>query len=222
MVKASAAEQAIFRQAHPLAHALLEAVPQGSHVLEIGPGSGRNFAVLLSAVDVVAVESDAKRARDLCQRFPQAAQRIIRSGYSRLPFAGGHFTSVLSTHALLHGKPQALTRSLAEIRRVCKPRAQIFATFGSQNDRRFGQGRHVAPNCFAAIEGDEAGVAHAFFTRETLRGLLRDFDIESLDEVAVDDIAGTWAHARRPLTAAVHWFAVLRNPSTAPPTVPRR
>lgn len=179
-------------------------------MLEIGPGSGRNLAALLPAMDVVAVESNAKRVRDLRERFPHDVRRIVRSSYSRLPFASDRFAAVLSTHALLHGTPTGLAQSLAEIRRVSAPQALIFATFGSQNDRRFGQGRRVAQDCFAAVEGDEAGVAHAFFTRETLHTLLRDFEIERLDEVGVDDIAGTWAHARRPLAGAVHWFAVLR------------
>ncbi|MBV8727390.1 MAG: hypothetical protein JO233_06360, partial [Candidatus Eremiobacteraeota bacterium] len=47
MTKSSAAKQAIFREPHPLAHALLKRMAPGSSVLEVGAGSGRNLAALI-------------------------------------------------------------------------------------------------------------------------------------------------------------------------------
>lgn len=159
-------------------------------MLEIGPGSGRNLKLLRSFMDVAAVEDQ------------------LRS----LAFNDERFAAVLSTHALLHGTPKDIQSLLAEIRRVCKPGALLFATFGSQKDDRFGEGTRLTANCFAPIEGDEAGIPHSFFTVGTLRELLREFTIERLDEVGVDEIAGSWAHRQKPLRGAVHWFAVLKKP----------
>ena len=88
---------------------------------------------------------------------------------------------------------------------------------------------HIRPRCFsllaylvhhrkhrldrsvvaAALWPDERGVAHTFFDESRLRELLaRHFEIESLTEHDVDEIAGSWAHQHRPLNRAVHWFAI--------------
>lgn len=190
-------------------------------MLEIGPGSGRNLAALLPSIDVVSLEADHKRAAALRQSFAHATRRIVDGSYSRLPFDEARFAAVLSTHALLHGTPHDVQALLAEIWRVCRPGALLFATFGSQRDRRFGEGTRLADNCFAPTQGDEAGRAHSFFNGDSLRDMLREFGIERLDEVNVDAIAGTWAHGRQPLGGAVHWFAVLRKPS-ARRVAPRR
>lgn len=222
MTKSSAAKQAIFRQPHPLAQALLERLPARSRVLEVGPGSGRNLAALLPSIDVVALEADRKRAAALRENFAHAARRIVDGDYSRLPFDEARFAAVLSTHALLHGTPRAVQELLAEIWRVCRPGALLFATFGSQRDRRFGEGTRLADNCFAPAGGDEAGIAHSFFNGNSLRGLLPEFGIERLEEVNVDAIAGSWAHGGQPLSGAVHWFTVLRKPQSVRRVAPRR
>ena len=130
--------------------------------------------------------------------------------YDRLPFAAQSFDAVLSTHALLHGTPADIEAILREIERVSRADALIFATFGSQGDARFGKGIRIGPRSFAPLDGDEAGVAHSYFTEPELRALLSDFQIECLEEVDVDRIAGAWAHAQSPLLGAVHWFATLR------------
>ena len=211
MTKSSAAKQAIFREAHPLARELIERIDRGLDVLEIGPGSGRNFAMLIAKADVTAFESDEKRAAALRAAFPDHARRILNGSYARMPFADRSFSAVLSTHALLHGEPHDIEMALKEIARVSRHGARLFATFGSQRDARFGKGTRLGPQCFAPTAGDETGVAHTYFGEAKLRSLLSDFKIERLDEVQVDAIAGTWAHAQKPLRDAVHWFVVARN-----------
>ncbi len=63
-----------------------------------------------------------------------------------------------------------------------------------------------------ALEGDERGVAHAYFDRERLTALLEPhFSVESLEERAVDDVVGYWAHRDAPLRGAVHWFVIAAN-----------
>ena len=87
--------------------------------------------------------------------------------------------------------------------------APLYATFGSTNDARFGQGRRINAFTFAPIEGDEIGIAHTFFDQSSLRAILEtSYEIESIEERRVDEIAGTWAHVTRPLHEASHWFVV--------------
>jgi len=211
MSKSSSAKQAIFREPHPLARALLERIAPGSSVLELGAGSGRNLAALIGTMAVVAVESDHARADALRVDFDASNPEIICFSSAGMPLGDQFFSAVLSTHALLHGMPNALQTTLREVGRVMKPAALLFAAFGSESDERFGQGDRRGPHSFVSSEGDEAGIVHSFFREAALRELLHDFEIEDINKVAVDDIAGTWAHAQRPLRGAVHWFVVARK-----------
>ena len=83
---------------------------------------------------------------------------------------------------------------------------------GRQRDARFGRGTRIDDSTFAPTDGDERGVAHAYFDRERLLSILdRYFIVESLSEHCVDDVAGSWAHRERPLDGAAHWFAIARK-----------
>ncbi|HVA27317.1 MAG TPA: hypothetical protein VNF68_04010 [Candidatus Baltobacteraceae bacterium] len=170
------------RPPHPLALALLELVGArfGARVLEVGAGSGRNTRVLTGAgLEVVGLES------------------------------GLEAVAALATHALLHGTPQSIASALDSIARLLQPGAPFFGTFGSVRDARYGTGVEIEPHVYAPATGDEAGVAHTYFDEPRLRAMMAaDWEIESLREVAVDAIAGTWAHPQTPLRGAVHWFLI--------------
>ncbi len=174
------------RRAHPLAISLiarLRATPN-ARVLEIGAGTGRNTeAIRAAGIEVDAVADGAP-----------------------VPVREQYYDAALSTHALLHGTPGTVAASLAAIASALKPGAPLHATFASTLDARFGKGQRISKHVFAAETGDEAGVPHVYFTGEELRSLLEpNYDVESLQETAADDIVGTWAH-REPLRGVVHWF----------------
>jgi aminoglycoside 6'-N-acetyltransferase I len=178
--------QPAVRPPHPLALALIERlqVRPGARVLEIGQGSGRNTRALRDAGFLVV-------------------------GYDG---AGDRGAAALSTHDLLHGTVDEISGRLARIATHLEPGAPFYATFGSTRDARYETGSRIADGVYAPVDGDEAGVAHAYFDRTRLAALLdAHFVIEALDEREVDAIAGSWAHARAPLHGAVHWFALLRN-----------
>jgi hypothetical protein len=178
-----------FRAPHPLAERLIARLrePAAGPVLEVGTGSGRNAAALLAAgLPFVTLGESAPIA-------PLAAC--------------GSFAAALATHALLHGTPASIGERLREIAAALQTRGRLYATFGSVRDARFGHGERIDDVTFAPLDGDEAGVAHAFFDESRLRALLADaFDVERMEEVAVDAVAGRWAHPTAPLQGAVHWF----------------
>lgn len=170
------------RPPHPLALDLIERLADrpGARVLEVGAGSGRNTRALETAGFAVCT-------------LP--LQEACAAG--------------LTTHALLHGAPQSISDRLSAIAHALEPGAPLFATFGSVRDARYGVGEAHEAHVYASREGDEIGIAHAYFDRERLRALLAPhFTIESMREVDVDDVAGTWAHTSAPLRGAVHWFVV--------------
>jgi SAM-dependent methyltransferase len=180
--------------AHPLAVSLIEHLRGAPEirVLEFACGAGRNTRALREAgFDVVAIDD--------------------RTAASQAPLAGidGAFGAAISTHGLLHGTPEIIQEHLVQMARILGKNGVLYATFGSVRDARFGRGERIDASTFAPAEGDERGVAHAFFSRDQVRAMLDPyFAMESLEECDADEIAGSWAHRERPLSGAVHWFAV--------------
>lgn len=182
---------------HPLAAALIERLQsfQTSRILDFAAGSGRNTRALLAGGFTVVAIDDATAA-------------------STTPFDGveGWFDAAISTHGLLHGTVDLVASHFEAISDRLKPSGLFYATFGSTRDSRFGRGERLDDWSFAPLEGEERGIAHAYFERSTIGALLeRHLKIESLEERAVDDVAGAWAHRERPLRGAVHWFAIGRK-----------
>jgi hypothetical protein len=182
---------------HPLAAALIERLQPrlGSCVLDFGAGSGRNGEALRrGGFRVATIGDDAAMSET-----PLASVR-------------GPFDAVISTHGFLHGNRAAVAARVHAVAGVLARGGLFYATFGSTRDARFGAGRRIDDSTFALLDGDERGIAHVYFDRELLRALLTPhFEIESLREQGVDEVAGSWAHRRRPLEGAVHWFAIARR-----------
>jgi SAM-dependent methyltransferase len=176
------------RRPHPLAVALIQRLQPQPHarVLEIGCGSGRNTDALHAAGFSVHTVSDETAAA-----FTAQAQG---------------FDAAISTHALLHGTPASIARTVQEIARSLSGGAAFYATFASKADARYGTGTRVAEDAYAPDEGAEQGVAHAYFHEAALRELVsRYFVIEAIEEHRVDDVVGRWAHEERP-SGSVHWY----------------
>lgn len=164
-------------------------------MLDFGTGSGRNADALAAAEHPVTRVDDESAAQG-----------------APLPLVPGGFAAVVSSHALLHGTLAEIAARLAALAESLEAGGLLYATFASTRDRRFGRGRRIAPRTFAALDGDERGVPHTYFTRSRLYALLaKHFTLESLEERAADAVAGRWAHATAPLAGAVHWFAVARR-----------
>ena len=172
---ASPQDRGPFRPPHPLAVALIDRLRGPRRVLEFASGSGRNSAALARAGFTVIRIDDATAA-------------------SPAPFAGvaGPFDAAISTHGLLHGRVETVSANLAELRGLLGEGGLLCATFGSTADARYGAGERLDHATFAPRDGDEAGIPHAFFDRDNLAALLRSkFAIESLDEIRVDEVAGS-------------------------------
>lgn len=161
-------------------------------MLEFASGRGRNTEALREAgLTVVAVDDP------------------IAASATPLRDVAGPFAAALSTHGLLHGTPAKIGTVVSQIAGLLAQGAPLYATFGSVGDARFGSGMRLEEFVYAPQTGDERGIAHAFFDRARLDALLADhFTILSLEERAVDEIAGRWAHSAHPLSGTVHWFAI--------------
>jgi hypothetical protein len=185
-----------------------------ARLLLLGVGNGRNVPPFTECgVRVDAVEEDPGRASRASVAF--AADPRVR--ISRAPYAGpypfaGPFAGALSTSALLHGAPASLASVLAAVRGRLAPGAPLFATFGSTRDERFERGLRLDAATFAPLDGDEAGVPHAFFDESRLRALLADFQDVEIEERSAAETVGRWAHSAAAAATMVHWFVRARAP----------
>jgi hypothetical protein len=161
-----------------------------ARVMDFGCGQRRNTAALRAAgLDVFSL--DDERAGDA-------------AAIATIP---DRFDAVLATHALLHGTPKGIAERIDAIAGLLHPGGVFAATFASIRDARYGRGERIADQTFAPSEGDERGVAHAYYDEPRLRAVLGAyFTVVSLEERGVDGVAGRWAHPTTPLRGAVHWF----------------
>jgi hypothetical protein len=194
---ASPETQNTFAAPHPLVERLIERLGglPAARVLEFAAGRGRNTRAFCSAgLNVIAIDDATAASAQPLREIP------------------GLFAAAISTHGLLHGRADDVRANLRAIADLLQAGGLLYATFVSTRDARFGTGERIDAFTFAPLDGDERGVAHAYFDRPNLAALLaQHFDIESLEERDVDAIAGRWAHSQRPLAGAVHWFAIARK-----------
>lgn len=181
--------------AHPLAERLIRYAREhllDGPVVEVGTGSGRNTRALVDAgIPVVSVPDSTP--------------------YTQLPGGRESYGAALSTHGYLHGASDKLRAGIAELRRVLRARAPVYLTLGSIKDARYGLGLPFDERTFAPGDGDEAGIPHAYFDRDGVIETMVGFEIESMEEVDVDEIAGRWAHPTDEIAGRVHWFVVARR-----------
>jgi hypothetical protein len=189
-------EHASARPPHPLAAQLIAALgSRSARVIDFATGSGRNATALRQAGHEVLAIDD-----------------VVAAGPKALLMVTEPYQAVISTHGLLHGTPATVYARLTSIAASMEPGGLLYATFGSTADARHGQGREIEPFVHAPAEGDERGVPHVFYDETRLRTALGVcFDVESLEEHGVDDVAGSWAHSEKPLERSVHWFAKARK-----------
>lgn len=181
--------------AHPLAERLIRDAREHAldgPVVEVGTGSGRNTRALVDAgIPVLSVPDSTP--------------------YTQLPGGRDSYGAALSTHGYLHGASDKLRAGIAELRRVLRPRAPVYLTLGSIKDARYGLGIPFDERTFAPGDGDEAGIPHAYFDRDGVIEILFGFDVESMEEVEVNEIVGRWAHPNDEIAGRVHWFAIARK-----------
>jgi hypothetical protein len=203
---------------HPLALILADLTRAANanaprFTLLAGGGSGRNVSVLLAAgLHVDILEEDAARAATIAQRFGERPSiRIAHGSYAAPDVFKQRYDAVLSTHALLHGSPLAISSAIHALNELLAPGADMLFTLGSKRDARFGTGERIGEQTWAPSSGPETGVPHVYYDREEAQALLRSTTVVSLREVPARDIVGRWAHERERTPEIVHWFAHVKK-----------
>jgi SAM-dependent methyltransferase len=95
-------------------------------VLEIGAGTGLNFAHYPRGAEVVAVEplEGARRFAERRGRVPPSL-RLVAGKARELPFDAGSFDAVVITFTLCSIRDEGVGAALAEVRRVLRPGGEV-------------------------------------------------------------------------------------------------
>jgi SAM-dependent methyltransferase len=163
---------------------VLELIPEGSTVLDLGCGAGLVTADLTTRASVVGVDISAGQL-ELARRNVPAA-RFVRADLVDLAFAPGSFDAVVAFWTLIHVPREMHASLFTRIHGWLKPGGLFAGTLGSgDNPAEHVPDFYGAPMYWSHFDGD------------TNRGLIRDagFDLVHADEIEDEGETPLWVIA---------------------------
>ncbi|HYP53489.1 MAG TPA: class I SAM-dependent methyltransferase, partial [Pyrinomonadaceae bacterium] len=99
--------------------ATLGELPEGARLLEVGAGTGGNFAYYPRGAAVVASELSGEMLKKASAKERPEGVRLVRARAESLPFADASFDAAFAT--LVFCSVESPAEGLAELRRVVRP-----------------------------------------------------------------------------------------------------
>ncbi|MFP4484600.1 MAG: class I SAM-dependent methyltransferase [Spirochaetaceae bacterium] len=132
-------------------------LPVGGRILEIGPGSGRDAAHLLSrGFDVYAVDGSGPLLAAAARLHPELNGRLSHCILPEpLPFDDATFDGVISLATLMHLRHRDLPRALAETRRVMRQGGVAVLSVSTQRSGLNDQGTDAEGRHFTILTGED-------------------------------------------------------------------
>ena len=156
-------------------------------VLDLGCGVGRHACFLASMG--FSVEAMDASAAGLEFAAAEAGKHGLDVSFQEglmtdLPYGDAAFDYVLSFNVIYHGDGGVVSRAIAEIHRVLKPRGLFHGTMLSKRNANFGLGTEVAPNTFVVGDAGDGDKDHPHFycSAGELVRLFEDFELFSLED----------------------------------------
>ena len=174
---------------------LLETIPEGGVVLEIGPGGGRWSDVLQPRADRLVLMEVTERALELCrERFAGASnvEYVLTEGATLPSVPDGSVDSIWSFDVFVHVAPVDVASYLAEIARVLRPGGIALIHHSGRFSRSSGWRSPMTARLFANL------------SRERGLAVERQFD--------------SWADGRFGVRTNGDVITVLRAPADVPET----
>jgi SAM-dependent methyltransferase len=163
---------------------VLELIPEGSTVLDLGCGAGLVTADLTTRARIVGVDISAGQLELARRNAPTA--RFVRADMVDLAFAPGSFDAVVAFWTLIHVPREVHASLFARVHGWLKPGGLFAGTLGSgDNPAEHVPDFYGAPMYWSHFDGD------------TNRGLLRDagFDLIQADEIEDEGETPLWVIA---------------------------
>jgi SAM-dependent methyltransferase len=162
-------------------------------ILDIGCGTGCvAWYIAREGFSVCGIDGSAvglTLARERFARDSLQGQFVQGDFTEPLPFPSGFFDATIDNVAICHNPPDAVSRTLREVRRVLKPAGQHFSMMFAPGCTGEGRGRPVAPNTYADIDqGPLAGSWPVLFADDRqLRELFHGFESTVIDRQSYSD-----------------------------------
>lgn len=183
----------------------------GGRVLELGCGAGANIPLFLTlGMDYYAIEGSQTIVKQLHQRYPDLARKILVGDFTlERPFECD-FDLVIDRSALTHNNTASIRNALQIISESLKPEGMFIGTdwfstdhddaaWGVMCDDEFTKTNHT--------KGQFAGVGKVHFSDEPhLRDLFSKFEIVHMEEKLI-----RW-HKPRDDHQLASWNIVARKP----------
>jgi SAM-dependent methyltransferase len=164
---------------------VLEPIPEGGTVLDLGCGAGLVTADLTTRARVVGVDISAGQL-ELARRNAPAAM-FVRADMVDLAFAPSSFDAIVAFWTLIHVPREVHASLLTRIHRWLKPGGLFAGTLGSgDNPAEHVPDFYGAPMFWSHFDGDT--------NRDLLRGA--GFDILQADEIEDEGETPLWVIAR--------------------------
>ncbi len=158
----------------------LPALPDGSGVLELGCGNGKNLPGMIEKGWNITAMDCSITALQLCRPVVRATGRVhfVVGDAAYLPLRDSTIDAVFSLHVAGHLKGPGRFQLAREVFRVLKPGGQIvFRDFGV-DDFRCGKGQMTEPGTFHRGTGS---FTH-YFTGDEVARLFSAFECKFIDE----------------------------------------
>jgi SAM-dependent methyltransferase len=125
----------------------------GAKVLELGCGSGRDMAFMLSrGFDVFAVDASPMMLHQAMQLHPNAANRMkCLCLPDVLPYPDRSFDGAYALAVLMHLDREGIGKSIAEVKRILKPGGIFFMSIPSSRNDLNANGRDDKGRLFTAL-----------------------------------------------------------------------
>ena len=164
---------------------VLELVPDGGRVLDLGCGAGLIAVELSTRASVVAVDLSAAQLALARRNVPGA--RLVRADMVDLAFAPRSFDAVVAFWTLIHVPRDVHASLLARIHAWLRPGGMLAGTLGRGDNPA-----DLVPDFYGAP------MYWSHFDAETNRALLRaaGFDLVQADEIQDEGETPLWVIAR--------------------------
>ena len=163
---------------------VLERIPEGGAVLDLGCGAGLVTADLTRHARVVAVDRSAEQLELARRNAPDAT--LVRADLTEVAFAPGSFDAIVAFWTLIHVPRVAHASLLERIHAWLKPAGLFAGTLGSGDNPV-----DLVPDFYGAP------MYWSHFDAETNRTLLREagFDVLEADEIEDEGETPLWVIA---------------------------
>lgn len=159
-------------------------------ILDLGCGAGRQLLFLakkgfdVDGIDISKSGIDILRTH--LKRQKLKAQLRVGDVFKKLPYSNNFFDAVISIQVLQHSRLKGIMKSTKEINRVLKPGGLVFITLCGRTSK--GKVRYclvktakkIGKRIFVPTMGNEKGLVHYIYSKQTLKRHYKDFKILKL------------------------------------------